>query len=140
MQLDLPDELSSFAEFAWTAVGPQTYRLGLGKGKTVTLARTMLGSWELTVNTPETRHDKTLFTSADNLDKVMSRAETCVQQSHADTLQLVDLHARWRQQPATEKQLQLIRNARLSVPEHITRGQASHLIAMLSAPAHTLRP
>jgi uncharacterized glyoxalase superfamily metalloenzyme YdcJ len=38
----------------------------------------------------------------------------------------------WRRQPATEKQLERLKRAHLQVPPRISRGQASHLIAMLS--------
>ena len=55
-----------------------------------------------------------------------------VKKNFSDLLPLVNLFSRWRNQPATKKQLNILRTKRIDVPKGITKGQASHLIGMLS--------
>ena len=49
IDLEPPEELDGIAEFAWTATGPGTYRLGLADGESAVVASTILGRWEVTV-------------------------------------------------------------------------------------------
>jgi hypothetical protein len=41
-------------------------------------------------------------------------------------------NTRWRQAQASQKQLKVLRTRKIEVPEGLTKGQASHLISMLS--------
>jgi hypothetical protein len=66
------------------------------------------------------------------LEDAITKAEKAVSILRPDALPLVDLGARWRRLPATEKQLDRLKRAHLHFPPQISRGQASHLIAMLS--------
>lgn len=133
VQLAMPDVLQDFATFSWTQVGPKTYRLNLGSGEAVTVASTLLGDWEATCRLRDRpRRDSVVHTGRD-LEEVITAAEHFVRRNRPGCLKLVESYARWRDQPATDKQLTRIREARLSVPGQITRGQASHLLAMLLA-------
>jgi superfamily II DNA or RNA helicase len=131
LQLRLPGELAA-ADFAWVAVGRNSYRLGLGSGEYLTCTSTILDIWEVVLRSPDPQVNGSLVAAEGELDRAISRAEDFVRRTRSDALGLVDLLASWRRQPATEKQIERIRRAHIEPPPDISRGQASHLIAMLS--------
>lgn len=133
VHLRLPEALAGTARFAWTQVGPRVYRLGLGSGERLTLAPTLLGHWEAVLRSPDPRLDTTVVACGRDLQTTVRTAEQFVREVRDDSLGLVDAFARWRSQSATDKQLRRIRQAGVAVPRRITRGQASHLLAMLFA-------
>jgi superfamily II DNA or RNA helicase len=133
MQLRLPEALEGIATFAWTQVGPETYRLGLGNGEGLTVAPMLLGHWEAALSSPQPHLDASIVACDEDLRTTIHTAERFVRETRSDSLNLVDAFARWRNQPATDRQLQRIRRSSLVVPRAITRGQASHLLAMVFA-------
>ena len=134
MELRLPDELVGTARFAWTAVGRNCYRLGLGRGETVTCAPTMLDRWEVVLGADAPKADGSIIVVEHQFEAAIAKAEEYIGRTRPDAIELVDLYASWRRRPATEKQLERIRRAHLNPPDRISRGQASHLIAMLPRP------
>lgn len=52
--------------------------------------------------------------------------------NYRDLLPLVRCNTRWRREPATKKQIGMLLGRKIDVSEGITKGQASHLIGMLS--------
>jgi superfamily II DNA or RNA helicase len=145
LELRLPDELLGATQLAWAAVGRDCYRLGLGQGEYVTCAQTVLDRWEVVLRSPHSEVDGNVIVSAPQLETAIRKADGFIRQTRPKSLGLADLKARWRRQPATEKQLERLKRARLQVPPRISRGQASHLIAMLShgapsEPAHRSVP
>mgnify|MGYP000515981200 CR=1 FL=1 len=97
----------------------------------MTISGTLLDTWELTLNNRPVQVSGKQACAQKSLDSAVRTAEAYVGSNFKDALPLMDMNALWRQQKATEKQLEIIRTARLHVPGFITRGQASHLIAML---------
>jgi len=131
MGLRLPDELKGLALFAWAAVGRNAYRLGLGQGEYLTCALTMLQQWEVVLGSRHIEEDGSIVAAERRLDLAIRKAEQYVRQKRPGALDLVDLRASWRRLPATEKQIGRLKRAHLVPPPRISRGQASHLIAML---------
>jgi superfamily II DNA or RNA helicase len=131
MELRLPDELRRAAGFAWAAIGRKCYRLGLGERESLTCAWTVLDRWEVVLRSPHPEVDSNVVASEHQLEAAIAKAEDYVKHTHPRALGLVDLNAPWRRRPATEKQLERLKRTHLLVPPQISRGQASHLIAML---------
>lgn len=131
MELHLPGELQGLARFAWAAVGRQCYRLGLGQGEYLTCARTLLNQWEVLLGSRHREAGGGIVAAEHRLAVAIAKAEDYVRHTRPRALDLVDLRASWRRRPATEKQLEWLKRAHLNVPPQISRGQASHLIAML---------
>ncbi len=131
MELRLPDELRGAARFAWAAIGRNCYRLGLGQGEYLTCAPTLLERWEVVLGSRHPEMDGSIVATERQLATAIAKAENCVRKTRPRALDLVDLQASWRRRPATEKQLERLKRAHLSPPPQISRGQASHLIAML---------
>jgi superfamily II DNA or RNA helicase len=131
LELRLPDEIRGATQLAWVAVGRNCYRLGLGQGEFLTCAQTVLDRWEVVLRSPHHEMDGNVIVSAPHLETAIAKADDFIRQTRPRSLSLADLQARWRRQPATEKQLERLRRAHLQVPPQISRGQASHLIAMM---------
>jgi superfamily II DNA or RNA helicase len=127
--LDLPPELETHAKFAWVGLGRGGYRLGLTEERAVLVLPTILGEWEVQLR--QMGREEAVLSRPD-LPSVISEAEDFVARRFRDLLPLVRLDTRWRRAPATEKQLGILRSRKIEVPKGITKGQASHLIGMLS--------
>lgn len=129
LDLETPSELLRYSRFAWVGTGKGTYRLGLAGGMAIVAAPTILGDWEVMVR----HHGKeTVLLRRGEIQSAIMAAETYVKKKLPESVGLVVRNIRWRRHPATEKQINLLRTKNLDVPEGLTKGQASHLIGMLS--------
>ena len=131
VDLRLPEDLEGIARFAWATVGRNTYRLGLGQGEYLTCALTLLQQWEVVLGSRDPEANGSVVAAERQLAAAIARAEQYVRTARPRALDLVNLRASWRRLPATEKQLERLKRAHLITPPKISRGQASHLIAML---------
>jgi superfamily II DNA or RNA helicase len=129
VELELPEELYDVAEFAWAATGRGTYRLGLAGGEAVVVASTILGDWETVI---AAKGRETEIGRARSLPEAIGRAELWVRKERKDSLGLVLLGTKWRSEPASDRQRKLLESKGITVPKRMTKGQASHLVAMLS--------
>jgi superfamily II DNA or RNA helicase len=128
LDLQLPDELCDCAELAWVGLGSGGYRLALGHGEAMLVTPTIIGAWEVYIAGSRWRRTIQRY---DDLEEAVWMAEQWIRENRRGSLGLVSLGARWRRRPASEKQRLLLRKRGIEVPKGITRGQASHLIAML---------
>ena len=129
LDLETPDELLGYSSLAWAGVGKGTYRLGLTKGNAIVVAPTILGDWEVQLHQ---RGKETVITKEDSLASTIMDADLYIKDNLPDILKLVKRDTLWRRAAASEKQIKALRSKKISVPEGITKGQASHLIGMLS--------
>ena len=67
-----------------------------------------------------------------NLPAAILEAEKFIKNQFSELLPLVKLDTRWRSEPATKKQIQVLRRRKITEPKGLTKGQASHLIGILS--------
>jgi hypothetical protein len=128
LDLRTPEGICAISRFAWAAMGRNAYRLGLAGGESIIVAPTILGEWE--VISRKAGAEK-VISRADGAFGALTEAERFVESFRPDAVGLVLRKARWRHEPATPKQLELIKKRGLSVPMGLTKGQASHLIGML---------
>ncbi len=98
-------------------------------GSTLVVVPTILDKWEVQLR--QMGREKTMMIKTD-LRSAILKAENFVKDQFRDLLPLVKLHTRWRSAPATEKQINVLRSRKINVPDGLTKGQASHLIGMLS--------
>ena len=127
--LNTPAELLGYAEYAWVSLGKGGYRLGLTGGNAILVSPTILGDWEVQLRQ---RGREDTVASKRDLRSAILKAESLVRGRYRDLLQLVKRNTRWRREPATEKQIHVLLSRKIHVPEGLTKGQASHLIGMLS--------
>ena len=126
--LSTPDELTEYSHFAWVGIGKGGYRLGLSSGIFVTIAPTILGSWEVILHR---QGKETLLRQSKNLSTAIQSAESYVRSSFPNAVRLILRNTYWRRTPASQKQLQFLRDKRIDFPPQLTKGQASHIISML---------
>ncbi len=73
-----------------------------------------------------------LGTTGDLPDAIRT-AEAVVEEERAAAIRILDLSARWRNQPPSDAQRGLLRRKGIPIPKGLTRGQASWMIGLLSA-------
>jgi hypothetical protein len=129
LDLETPGELLPCSSFAWVSNGKGGYRLGLAGGRAIVVAPTILGDWEAVFRR---RGKETVIVHDDNAQSAIKKAEAHVTKHLPDSVGLVARNTRWRQAQASQKQLKVLRTRKIEVPEGLTKGQASHLISMLS--------
>ncbi|MFC1886033.1 DEAD/DEAH box helicase [Thermodesulfobacteriota bacterium] len=127
--LKMPEELHEYADYAWVGLGKGGYRLGLASGNAVIVAPTIIGKWEVQFyqNGKELAINRT-----SGLAPAIREAEAYVRDRFHHLLPLVKRDTRWRREPATKKQIELLSKRKIDTPKSLTKGQASHLIGMLS--------
>jgi ATP-dependent helicase IRC3 len=127
--LEIPEELLGYSRYAWVSIGKGAYRLGLSEGRAIMVAPTILGDWEVLLSR---RGGETVLASSQDIQTAIMEAENHVMENLSECVGLVTRDTRWRRDPATKKQINVLRAKKLDVPEGLTKGQASHLISMLS--------
>ncbi|MBN2533334.1 MAG: DEAD/DEAH box helicase [Spirochaetales bacterium] len=128
-ELKLPPELRLCATLAWTAIGNNLYSLNLLKGEAMTVASTILGKWDVIFRS---KGKEEIIASKENVREAIRTAERFVANQRMEVLGLVKIGTRWRKQPATDKQLSLLKEKGIEIPQGLTKGQASHIISMFS--------
>jgi superfamily II DNA or RNA helicase len=130
LDLKMPSELYGWADYAWVGFGKGAYRLGLTDGKAIVVTPTILGRWE--VGLRHRGNEQSLFNSL-SLHDAVERAEKHIKERYPEQVGLVLQDRHWRREPASEKQIRFLRGKKITVPQGLTKGQASHLIGMLSS-------
>ena len=125
---DPPTELTAFTDNTWYAV-PGGYRLSLPKGEWLALTSNLLDSWDVEHGAP--RAAVTLIQHARDLPAAVQAADRYVAQKYPDATKLVQRSARWRDQPPTEKQREVLSRYGIALPDGLTRGEAAQMISMV---------
>jgi hypothetical protein len=68
----------------------------------------------------------------EDIRSAINMSEAYVKSHLTQSVGLVARNTRWRQAPASDKQLMVLRSRKIKVPSELMKGQASHLISMLS--------
>ncbi|MFC1535069.1 DEAD/DEAH box helicase [Thermodesulfobacteriota bacterium] len=127
--LQTPSELKTYVKYAWVGLGKGGYRLGLKGSNAIFVLPTILGKWEIQLRQ---RGKEKMIAEKPDLYSALKETERFVKKQFSDSLALVKLNSRWRNEPATEKQIKMLGAKKIDVPRGLTKGQASHLIGMLS--------
>jgi superfamily II DNA or RNA helicase len=134
-----PEELLDLTNHAWHALPGGGYRLSLPKGEAVVVAPTLLDQWEVRLlgsraqprpgGSSRSRPRGVLSAHAD-LEPAIEAADRFVARERSDAVHVVDLSAPWRHRPASDNQLQVLRDRGIPTPKGLTRGQASWMISL----------
>ena len=127
--LKTPSELLGYSSYAWAGIGDDSYGLGLSNGRSIVVSPTILGNWEALLRH---RNGETVITRSQDIQETIMFAETYIKKNISECVRLVTRDTRWRRDRATGKQLNVLRARKLDIPDGLTKGQASHLIGMLS--------
>jgi hypothetical protein len=100
----------------------------------VTISKTLLDTWESTINHAVSGREPLLIVGGDTLDKVVALTEMYIEDRHPESMGLVRRESTWRNEAPTKRQLDRLRRHKLVPPDDLRRGDASRLIAMLLKP------
>lgn len=104
------------------------YRLSLPKRETMEVLPTRLDTW--LIRFTDEKHEVFNLPEHRELSEAIKAADFLVRQLRNDATKLVDRRARWRQQPASEKQIKCLRKMRMEFPEQINKGQAAAILTL----------
>ncbi len=130
LELQTPPAILHLTEFAWTGRGGGSYRLGLKHGREVLVAPNILGQFDVFLRRERDGAPEPLD-RAPSLREALRAADDYVRVEQSDTVDLVLRARAWRNQPASLKQVNILKQKNINVPGEITKGQASHLIGMM---------
>jgi len=125
-------DIEKISNFVWMHMGSDRFRLALADGEHLAVYPNILGKWEVTRHQKD--RDVPVAVMQDKKSAVMA-ADKYVSQHCKNSIPLVSRHFAWRNQPATQKQKELLLAKGLKIPAVLTKGQASHVINMLLAGA-----
>ena len=128
-----PDEVQPYTDLSWCAAPGGGYRLNLPEREHIELQQNLLDAWEVRFHSPRRRGEVVGLGSAANLPDAIQTAETFVEKERAAAIRILDLSARWRNQPPSDAQRDLLQRKGIPIPKGLTRGQASWMIGLLSA-------
>ncbi|MHC4870650.1 MAG: DUF790 family protein [Planctomycetota bacterium] len=126
--LRVPEEIEDYTEFAWFKTGTGSYRLSLANHISLSVTSTIMSRWDVMLN--KAGKEKNLFTVND-LPVAMARSEDYVSEHFNNDLGLILRNSRWRKKPASDKQKNILKTRKITVPDNMTMGQASHVIGAL---------
>ncbi|MCX4241795.1 DEAD/DEAH box helicase [Paraliomyxa miuraensis] len=128
MELEPPEELRDTTAYAWCSTPTGGYRLPLPEGEELVIQRNLLDEWELLHHrAPET---VTQLSRHQLLAVAIRTGDRLVREQRPEAVRLVDMRQPWREQPPTEKQVMVLRRREIPVPQGLTRGGASWIIAL----------
>jgi hypothetical protein len=127
---DPPSDLAGHTQNMWYAV-PGGYRLRLPDSEWLLVEPNLLDTWEVKHVTQ--RDGAKFLHRAESLITAIRLADRFVLEQRPDAARLVERSARWRAEPPTDKQKQLLARNSIPVPEGLTRGQASQMISLMLA-------
>lgn len=127
---DPPAELAGHTGNTWHLV-PGGYRLGLTNGERMSIASNLLDSWDVEYGGPAMA--SRLICRARTLALAVAAADRFVADTFPDASKLIQRHARWRDQPPTDKQRDMLARYAVLMPDGLTRGQASQMISVILA-------
>ena len=128
-----PDEVQPYTHLSWCATPGGGYRLSLPEREHIEIQQNLLDAWEVRFHSPRRRGEAVSLGAAGDLPDAIRTAEAFVEEERAATLRILDLSARWRDQPPSDAQRGLLQRRGIPIPKGLTRGQASWMIGLLSA-------
>ena len=128
-----PDEVQPYTDLSWCATPGGGYRLNLPEREHIEIQQNLLDAWEVRFHSPRRRGEAVSLGSAGNLPDAIHTAEAFVEKERAAAIRVLDVSARWRNQPPSDAQRGLLRRKGIPIPQGLTRGQASWMIGLLSA-------
>jgi len=126
--LRTPPDVGKISPHAWAEMGAHRYRLGLKDGEMVRVLPTIIGDWEVIL---ESSKGERLLARVRSRNQAIREADKFVKAKRSDSAPLVLSYSRWRYQQPSEKQRQILSRLNISLPAKLTKGQASQLIGML---------
>lgn len=131
---EVPDTVQRFAEFSWFEMPDDSYRLGLGGDELMVIGQNLLDQHDVWFFRKDDQGDGIIRERIDSqkeIGRAFAAAEDYVKTTRPQSVRLVRREMRWRKQPATEKQRQVLRRHGVKIAPDLTKGQASLMISRI---------
>lgn len=122
------EEVERDSQFAWVKVANRRYQMSLpGERRVATLWEDALGTWQYTNGL------RTIPLGTREKGAPFRDADKCIRQDCTNNAwRAIENGARWRNDPATPKQIELLRKFGIrALPPDLTKGAAAHLMDIL---------
>ncbi len=128
MELEPPEEIRDKTSYAWCSTPSGGYRLPLPDGEELLVQRNLLDEWELLHRRPPRALQ--LASKHRSLAAAIREGDRRTHELRPEAVRFVDMREPWRAQSPTETQETLLRRMEVPIPEGLTRGGASWIIAL----------
>lgn len=128
MELEPPEEIRDETSYAWCSTPAGGYRLPLPDGEELVVERNLLDEWELLHRQPAEPPQR--VAKYRSLPAAIHHGDRWTYEHRTEAVRFVDMREPWRAQAPTEKQEQVLRRREIPIPEGLTRGGASWIIAL----------
>ncbi|MCW4026008.1 MAG: DEAD/DEAH box helicase [Candidatus Bathyarchaeota archaeon] len=124
------EEVRRNSIFPWVKLSKEKYAMGMFSEGVITLIRNALGVWKME---KETENSKSTIWEAESSkqEAPFKKADNAIKKSFEPKVwKARTTHAKWRNTPATPKQIELLRNKFriMALPRNLSRGAASDLL------------
>jgi superfamily II DNA or RNA helicase len=126
------EEIRAFSALTWVKLGDERYSIRPEPGYTYEISADTLGRYAA-----RWIEGKRIRVTEDKAE-AFRFADWLIRRDHEEKVILIDTKARWRRDPASEKQIALLARLRPGqpMPENLTKGQAKAIIDALFASSH----
>lgn len=118
----MPSIFDDMTYMVWTPMGGDSYKLRL-KDETVSIVGDLVGKYSISV--AHKHREPTSLGIVDHIRFAFAKAELWVRNARGDESWTVDKGAKWRKDPASDKQRAALKFHRISGGEQMTKHEAS---------------
>jgi ATP-dependent helicase IRC3 len=134
--LEIPDEISIYTSYDWHRYSEDEYRVGLPEKQQIVVRQNITGQYELSDEKWDTDKNEVKVIKVreyDTLESAIKGGDLYVTESYPEVITLISEDSRWRKQPPSEAQLQLLKKFGVNdiVLASINKGKASRLITKM---------
>lgn len=122
----VPPEVAAVSDLVWQRMPDNSYVTSVGDDWEVVVRQNVMGRWEVLSTSRSggtAKHGECL-----TLPDAVRLGTRVVKDTYPESVPLLYKSARWRQDPATDRQLALLRRLGVTPPPGLTKGQAQLLI------------
>lgn len=123
---ELADEVRAYSKLCWIKMPDESYWLDLGDAGWLTLRQNILDQWEVFLS----GH---VVASYKDLKRAFREADRFVQDKLPEQVKLLGQNLQWRDDPASQKQLRMLRTLGVKPEAGLTKGEAALMISSAKA-------
>lgn len=128
MELSPPAEVRAKSHYAWCSMPDGGYRLPLPGHEELWVERNLLDEWEVLHRQPG--RPLKLVGKRKSLGAAIRDGDRITREYRPEAVRFIDMREPWREQRPTSKQEAMLRSMDVPIPEGLTRGGASWIIAL----------
>lgn len=127
------DEVRKLSNFAWLQIGPEKYQLSFLTNGGSSIAEVFRENKDAPWISKMTHGSGAFHTigTAKSVEDAISMTDDFLTRHYSGNIAFSKRNATWRDAPATEKQMKLIRRFSVDVPEKLSKGDASAIIGKI---------